>query len=127
MYVCIYLSAGTDGPNFKFSSYVCMCVYVCMHACTHACMYIHADKHTHTHTVNRSRAIFDWIFSIPAKTSSTAKECEHQSESYSLGYIGVSDDGISMVERRTEREIKSLLKVQKVRICMYVCMFVCMC
>lgn len=64
--------------------------------------------------VHRSRAIFEWIFSLPLR--SAAGQEQDAGRAYTLGVMGVVDIGMeeSVLKHRKEREAKSLANVWKV-------------
>jgi hypothetical protein len=81
---------------------------------------IHWFYHDHHHVqfhMNRTRAIFDWIFGIPTHdtTTATAKTTTPSSPLYQLYYlqspnVGLSDDAIAARRQREEASCKSVLR-----------------
>mmetsp|Transcript_32696 Transcript_32696/g.103501 ORF Transcript_32696/g.103501 Transcript_32696/m.103501 type:complete len:250 (+) Transcript_32696:285-1034(+) len=71
--------------------------------------------------LNRTKAIFEWVFALPPAQSSGAIEgsapgrwCgEAQCWQYRLRFVGISDEGIEIAEERGKREAKSLEGVKQ--------------
>ena len=62
--------------------------------------------------MDRSRAIFEWVFSLPPLDGAFLVEGGGES-GYTLGFMGVDDRGIDFAAQRTVRERKSLEGVKK--------------
>jgi hypothetical protein len=63
-------------------------------------------------SVDRSRAIFEWVFGLPPLDGASLEE-GRGGGGYTLGFMGVDDQGIDFAAQRTVRERKSLEGVKK--------------